>query len=95
MNVIENKKEMIQFSVVNGKWCQTSNPSEKLDPIQLNNLSADIKKVECFSKQHRITDEKKILLFSIINSSEKQDRVINQILSMDNQQLHIIQKNLL
>jgi len=84
----------MSFSIINGKWCQTSNPTEKLNPLQLNELSKDIKKVECFSSQHDISNEKKFLLFNIINSTEKQDRLVNQILEMNNDKLIIIEKNI-
>lgn len=86
---------MSQYIIVDGRWCQASNPLERLDIMQLNDLSKEIKKVECFTEKHSIPDDKKLLLFSVINTTNKQDQIINRILALDSKKLALVEKRLL
>ena len=86
---------MSQYIIRDGRWCNASDPSEKLNALQLNNLSKEIKKVECFTDKHNVPDDKKLLLFSVINTSNKQDQLINKILTLDSSKLALLERRLL
>ena len=86
---------MSQYIIQDGRWCHASNPSQRLNALELNNLSKEIKKVECFTDKHNIPDDKKLLLFSVINTTNKQDQIINKILTLDDSKLALVEKRLL
>jgi hypothetical protein len=85
---------MVKYTVINGKWRNTNTPDEALNPIEEIELATRIKQVDTITSASpvKISSEKKALLYLILNTTSKQDEVMQQVLNFDSKQLKILQK---